>query len=91
MSTRQKLMERLLRREFAGWTFHKLERVLLYAGFVEVSRNGSHRTFKHPLITKLITLKGSGPLPPGYAREVFRRLRELENHTHAPERPDDHR
>lgn len=80
MTQASKLMARLADRQFTGWTFQDLIRVLLHAGFFEVSRNGSHRTFKHPSHPKLFTVpEGSGELKKGYPRDALKRIEELQD------------
>lgn len=85
MTRATKLYERLCSESFTGWTYQDLRSVLLRSGFAEVSRSGSHRTFKHPSHSKLLTLKEQpGELPAGYPREALRRLQQLERNN------DDH-
>ena len=82
MSQSKKLLQRLRDRIFTGWTFGDLERVLLHVGFAPVSSEGSHRTFKHVRHPKLFTLRdGPGELPTGYARDLLRRIEDIEKLT----------
>lgn len=62
-----------------GWRFRDLQAALLAAGAAEVSRRGSHRTFKHGESRFLVTLvdRGNDPLPIGYAGDVARLLRAI--------------
>jgi predicted RNA binding protein YcfA (HicA-like mRNA interferase family) len=85
MTKQQKLVDRLTDRQFTGWTFQDLHRVLLLLGYFEVSSDGSHRTYKHLQSPKLFTVpEQPGELPKGYPREVLKRYKELES------RHDDH-
>lgn len=53
--------------------------MLLEAGYREVSRKGSHRTWKHPGDPKLLTVKdpGGGEVAPGYIRLAIKRIAAL--------------
>ena len=64
---------------FVGWRYSELARMLFDAGYREVSRKGSHRSWKHPIDPKLLTVKdpGSGPVAPGYIRLACKRVAAL--------------
>lgn len=70
------LMDRLAQRRCVGWRYAELERILLGAGYQEVSRAGSHRTWKRTGEPKLFTVKdpGSGNVSPGYIRAAAKRI-----------------
>ncbi len=62
-----------------GWRYEAVLRQLRRAGFYEVSKEGSHRTWKHREDRKLFTVKdpGGGEVKPGYIRELVRRIDRL--------------
>jgi predicted RNA binding protein YcfA (HicA-like mRNA interferase family) len=71
------LLERLLAGQCKNWRYPELAQVLRSVGYQEVSRSGSHRTWKHPEDPKLLTVPGGGPLQQGYIRLAARRIRGL--------------
>jgi predicted RNA binding protein YcfA (HicA-like mRNA interferase family) len=72
-------LERLLAGEVTGWSYKDLARVLGAAGYQEVSRKGSHRTWKHPADPRLFTIPdhGGGDVAPGYIRAAAKRIAAL--------------
>lgn len=62
----------------AGVRYRDLAKVLKDAGADEVSRNGSHRTWKHPAVGDLITIvDGSGDVLTVYIRSVRKYLEQI--------------
>ncbi len=71
-------MEAMLGGRYVGWRYKELARVLQHMGYAEVSRKGSHRTWKHQNDPKLMTIPEHGrPLPAGYIRNAVRRITAL--------------
>ncbi len=60
-----------------SWKFDDLAVALRATGATEVSRRGSHRTYKHGDCPQLLTLvdRGNDPLPIGYVRDTVRLMR----------------
>ncbi len=63
----------------SGWSYNSAARQLRYAGYVEVSREGSHRTWKHPDDPKLFTIqdRGNRRVHRGYIRALVKRIDAL--------------
>jgi predicted RNA binding protein YcfA (HicA-like mRNA interferase family) len=62
-----------------GVRYGDLKRMLEDAGCQQVSSGGSHRTFKHPAIRPILTLKdpGSGDVLPVYIRMTRQLLEQV--------------
>lgn len=64
-----------------GFCYADLETILCRHGFRVVSKSGSHRTLKHPLIADLLTLKDSGKrdVKTVYIKQALTALKALES------------
>jgi predicted RNA binding protein YcfA (HicA-like mRNA interferase family) len=61
-----------------GVRYRDLARILTAAGAVEVSRRGSHRSWKHPEVGDLVTLvDGPGDVLAVYIRMVRKYLKQI--------------
>ena len=65
--------------QYDGWRCAEFERILTAGGYLEVSRKGSHRTWKHAKDPKLFTFRdaGHGPVSPGYVRLLAKRIHAI--------------
>ena len=63
-----------------GYSYADLERILLRHGFTVVGKATSHRTFRHPLVSRLCTLKDDGKrdVKTVYIKKARQALVELE-------------
>ena len=63
----------------SGWSYNSAARQLRDAGYEEVSRKGSHRTWKHPGDPNLFTIqdKGNQRVKRGYIRGLVKRIERL--------------
>ncbi len=62
----------------AGVRYGRLKSLLADADAQEVSRDGSHRTWKHPAVPDLLTIpEGSGDVLPVYIRKTRKYLQEI--------------
>lgn len=63
-----------------GYRYSDLARWMNRAGAVEVSRKGSHRTWKHPSGRYVTLREGSGHVLPCYVSDVGKLLLEEDCH-----------
>jgi predicted RNA binding protein YcfA (HicA-like mRNA interferase family) len=52
-------------------TFREFERLLEAAGFVMKRRKGSHRSYRHPLVPKILTIQPNGKDAKRYQVDEF--------------------
>lgn len=60
-----------MRRHSVGWRYPDLVRLLRRSGFVEVSRRGSHRRWKHSGGAFVTLVDAPGEVLPVYVRQTF--------------------
>lgn len=65
-----------------GFSYANLETVLCRHGFRVVTKAGSHRTLKHPLLTDLYTFKDAGKrdVKTVYIKQALKALKSLQEY-----------
>lgn len=79
MTQRGKLIDDFLAKSRRDWRYDELTTILRAYGYIHVTSNGSHRSWKHPGDPRVLTLKDSaaGHELRCYANDVRKRIQAL--------------